>query len=75
MAIDIPSLQAKTTVQLKELRANYIEQRRQIPRQHRAGMGNILPTDLRRCDDAIRQINSILRARRVNKQPLKDFAS
>ena len=74
MALDIPSLRAITTANLKVLRENYKQQRRQLPRNHRFD-SILLPTDVRRCDDAIDIINRVLRARRVNKRPLKDFAS
>ncbi len=71
MAVSIPALQAMTTVQLQALRTNYIAQRRGLPRQHRGrGRSINFPTDIRRCDDAVRLINRILAARRLNKKPL-----
>lgn len=75
MALSVPALQAMTTPQLIDLRANYIDQRRQLPRQHRnRGRSINFPTDIRRCDDAIRLITRVLAARRPNKRPLGEFA-
>lgn len=74
MSLSVPSLRAMTTTNLKALRLNYIRQRQLIPRQHRGSGRSInLPTDIRRCDDAIRLITSILVQRKPNKVPLGEF--
>jgi hypothetical protein len=75
VAINPSTLACMPTPALVILRDNYQRQRADLPRMHRSGgRSNTLSTDIRRCDDAIRTINDILRSRaRVNK-PLRTFA-
>jgi hypothetical protein len=74
MALDVTALAVLSTTKLEALRNNYLDQQRNLPRQHRAkGRPTNLPTDIQRCKDAIRLINAVLRSRRINTKPLAEF--
>lgn len=74
MSITPTELLNKTSAELIRLRNDYQRKRTDLPRMHRSG-GRVhtLSTDIRRCDDAIRMINDILRKRSRRGQPLAEF--
>jgi hypothetical protein len=75
MAVSADVLVNKSTVELVAMRADYQRKRRDIPRFHRSSRTNNLSTDIRRCDDAIRLINSILKVRQRSRRVLSEFRS
>jgi hypothetical protein len=66
MAIDADTLLTMTDLQLKTLRQDYVGRRNSIARSP-STRGNMLPTDTRRCNDAIGLIDSILRKRKQSR--------
>lgn len=73
MSVSIVSLRAMSTQQLKTLRADYIKKRQGLAQQHRSSRMANFSTDRLSVNDTLRAINNVLGARRVNKQPLKEF--
>jgi hypothetical protein len=72
MALDVSTLSAMSTLELVKLRDSYTVQKINLPKQrYRAAMN--LSTDKRRCDDAIRMINVVIKQRQRARQPLREF--
>lgn len=74
MAIDVAVLLTKTTAELEELRASYRASKRVINKMH-STRSVTYPTDIRRCDDAVRMINQIIRERTRPRKALRGFSS
>ena len=72
MALDVDTLRSMTTAQLRALRTGYVNNKKSITAAH-SSRAVSYQTDTRRCDDAVRMIDAIIRTRTRKYKALGEF--